>query len=72
VCRAGGGDCLIKLFGTTIPVPETAAAVGDADKVCKPLPLALRIVCDLKLVSSLVVYLDASLRAGFGNHFSLS
>ncbi|KAK3150601.1 hypothetical protein QOZ80_3AG0235320 [Eleusine coracana subsp. coracana] len=32
-CRAGGGgDCLIKLFGKTIPVPEAAAAVGDADK----------------------------------------
>jgi hypothetical protein len=40
VCRAGGGgDCLIKLFGTTIPVPETAAAVGDADNVREPLPV---------------------------------
>jgi len=37
-CRVGGGggDCLIKLFGKTIPVPEVAAAaaaVGEADKV---------------------------------------
>ncbi|XP_062216679.1 cyclic dof factor 1-like [Phragmites australis] len=34
-CRVGGGDCLIKLFGKTIPVPEAAAAaaVGDVDKV---------------------------------------
>lgn len=34
-CRVGGGagDCLIKLFGKTIPVPEAAAAVGEADKV---------------------------------------
>ncbi|CAN6296366.1 unnamed protein product [Urochloa humidicola] len=38
-CRVGGGggDCLIKLFGKTIPVPEAvtaaaAAAVGEADK----------------------------------------
>jgi len=36
-CRVGGGggDCLIKLFGKTIPVPEVAAAtaaVGEADK----------------------------------------
>jgi hypothetical protein len=39
-CRAGGGgDGLIKLFGKTIPVPEAAAVVGDADKVCKPLPI---------------------------------
>ena len=37
-CRVGGGggDCLIKLFGKTIPVPEVAAAAaaaGQADKV---------------------------------------
>lgn len=34
-CRVGGGggDGLIKLFGKTIPVPEAAAAVGEADKV---------------------------------------
>ncbi|TVU48261.1 hypothetical protein EJB05_07890 [Eragrostis curvula] len=35
-CRiGGGGDCLIKLFGKTIPVPElgaAAAAVVDVDK----------------------------------------
>ncbi|RLN41286.1 Dof-type zinc finger protein 06 [Panicum miliaceum] len=34
-CRVGGGggDCLIKLFGKTIPVPEVAdVAVGEADK----------------------------------------
>lgn len=30
----GGGDCLIKLFGKTIPVPEPGAcAAGDVDKV---------------------------------------
>ncbi|KAL5217024.1 hypothetical protein ABZP36_017708 [Zizania latifolia] len=28
----GGGDCLIKLFGKTIPVPEAGAGAGDAEK----------------------------------------
>ncbi|CAN6307861.1 unnamed protein product [Urochloa humidicola] len=35
VVGGGGGDCLIKLFGKTIPVPEAAAAAavaGEADK----------------------------------------
>jgi hypothetical protein len=37
-CRGGGGgDCLIKLFGKTIPVPEAADAAAKVRCRCCPL-----------------------------------